>query len=114
MDGQPRLVNKWDSKGTDWYAGVPPAGPWMEVGADPDAPPQKSLTAAEWFAFTGDTAEACLGKVRFREAPGSPRKLATVEAAQLIVETVDVPNATPSDAGAQYAAMAAPMPLTPR
>ncbi len=112
-DGQPRLV-KWDSKGTDWYAGVPPAGPWMEVGADPDAPPQKSLSAAEWFAFTGDTAEACLGKVRFREAPGSPRKLATVEAAQLIVETVDVPNATPSDAGAQYAAMAAPMPLTPR
>jgi len=106
--GQPRAV-RWDSpQQNDWYAGFPAPGPWMEVGARPDAPPQKSLTEAEWFAFAGGSAEASTGKVRFRDAPTSARRLATVEAAHLVVESVDVPNATPSDAGAQYAAMAAP------
>ncbi len=106
-DGQPRLV-RWESQRSDWYANFPAGGPWLESGAEPGSPPRKSLTAAAWFAFTGDDPEACVGKVRFRDPPSSPRKLATVEAAQLIVEAVDVPNATPSDAGAQYAAMAAP------
>ena len=106
-EGQPRLV-RWVSQRTDWYAGFAPAGPWLESGAEAGAVPQKSLGTAAWFAFTGDAPEACLGTVRFRDAPAPPRRLAGVEAAQLIVEAVDIPNATPSDAGAQYAAMATP------
>ena len=107
---------RWDSQRTDWYAGFAAAGPWLESGAEAGSPPQKSLTTAAWFALTGDAPEACVGTVRFRDPPASAsaRKLAGVEATQLVVEAVDVPNATPSDAGAQYAAMAAPMPSTPR
>ncbi len=107
VEGQPRLV-RWESQRTDWYANFAAAGPWLESGAEAGSPPQKSLTTAAWFALTGDAPEACVGTVRFRDHPVSPRKLAGVEAAHLIVEAVDVPNATPSDAGAQYAAMAAP------
>lgn len=95
------------SDGANWYAGRAADTIAAELVPSDTTQTTKHFTTDDWLHFTGEKADASLGKVTFALAP-TARKLAAVRPADLKVTGVDIDVAANSDAGADVSRLPKP------
>ncbi len=94
--------------GPSWYANFPDEATYLEVTPADESAEPRSVHAAGWFEFTGEKADRVAGPVAFERPPATARKLAAVRPADLGVKSVDVPGASPGEAGADVKQLPTP------
>ena len=73
----------------------------------PDAMSTQNWKWNEWFQFDRETGNP-VGKVTFANEPDNLKDLANLKAGDAEVKSVEIPDAKPGDAGAEWEKVASP------
>lgn len=89
------------SRRPNWYARRADESPFLVLEGSDSLTESKELDWEKWFEWTEERASRSLGRVTFLSAPSFSRELLEVTPTDLEIIEVDIPNASPGDAGAE-------------